>query len=159
MGDHAWPGWPPDGLLVDGTCDELGRCATWVAVDRPDGPVTLSLSWRLRGLERPGVVAERLPKALIHRNVPGERVHRLLTDLDEAWARQAPQAAYGIRQRFIATAGALREAGWPLLDGPSRWRLGELTRRLGCRGARCAGGSPGRGSPGAVGARLPGRGP
>ena len=116
----------PDGLLVDGTCDELGRLATWVAVTA-DGPVSLSLSWRLRGLERPGVVAERLPKALIHRNVPGEGVHRLLTDLDEAWARQAPQAAYGIRQRFIATASALRDAGWPLLHGPSRWRLGELT--------------------------------
>ena len=49
-----------------------------------------SLSWRLRGLERPAVVAERLPKVHIHRNVPGEGVHRLL-------------------------------------DGPSRWRLGELT--------------------------------
>jgi hypothetical protein len=116
----------PDGLLVDGTCDELGRLATWVAVTA-DGPVSLSLSWRLRGLERPGVVAERLPKALIHRNVPGEGVHRLLTDLDAAWARQAPQAAYGIRQRFLATVAALRDAGWPVLDGPSRWRLGELT--------------------------------
>jgi hypothetical protein len=116
----------PDGLLVDGTCDELGRLATWVAVTA-DGPVSLSLSFRLRGLERPGVVAERLPKALIHRNVPGEGVHRLLTELDDAWARQAPQSAYGIRQRFIATAGSLRDAGWPLVDGPSRWRLGELT--------------------------------
>ena len=73
------------------------------------------------------MVAERLPKALIHRNVPGEGVHRLLTELDAAWARQAPQAAYGIRQRVIATASALRDAGGPLLDGPSRWRLGELT--------------------------------
>ena len=116
----------PGGLLVDGTCDELGRLASWVAVTE-QGPVSLSLSWRLRGLERPGVVAERLPKVLIHHNVPGEGVHRLLADLDDAWARQAPQAAYGIRQRFLATAAALRDAGWPLLDGPSRWRLGELT--------------------------------
>lgn len=116
----------PDGLLVDGTCDELGRLSTWVAVT-DHGPQSLSLSWRLRGLERPGVVAERLPKALIHRNVPGERVHALLGELDAAWARSAPQASYGVRQRFIATASALRDAGWPLLDGPSRWRLGELT--------------------------------
>ncbi|WP_345207717.1 class I SAM-dependent methyltransferase [Fodinibacter luteus] len=116
----------PDGLLVDGTCDELGRLASWVAVT-PEGPVSLTLSWRLRGLDRPGVVAERLPKALIHRNVPGEPVHRLLTSLDEAWARQAPQAAYGIRQRFLSAARSMRDAGWPLLDGPSRWRLGELT--------------------------------
>ena len=116
----------PGGLLVDGTCDELGRLAAWVAVTAT-GPVSLSLSWRLRGLDRPGVIAERLPKALIHRNVPGERVHRLLAELDATWARQAPQAAYGVRQRFLATVGAMRDAGWPLLDGPSRWRLGEVT--------------------------------
>ncbi len=73
------------------------------------------------------MVAERLPKALIHRNVPGEPVHALLGALDDAWLRQAPLASYGVRQRFIATATALREAGWPLVDGPSRWRLGELT--------------------------------
>jgi hypothetical protein len=62
----------PKGLLLDGTCDELGRRCTWVAVDR-DGPLSLSLSWRLRGLGRPSEIAERLPKSLIHRNVPGER--------------------------------------------------------------------------------------
>jgi hypothetical protein len=134
----------PDGLLVDGTCDELGRLATWVAVTA-EGPQSLSLSWRLRGLERPGVVAERLPKALIHRNVPGEGVHRLLTDLDEAWARQAPHAAYGIRQRFIATVGALRDAGWPVLDGPSRWRLGELTVRWDAVAPRGPSGNPSAG--------------
>ena len=116
----------PGGLLVDGTCDELGRLATWVAVE-PEGPVSLTLSWRLRGLTRPGVVAERLPKALIHRNVPGEAVHRLLTELDAAWERSAGHTAYGVRQRFLATVEALRGAGWPVLDGPSRWRLGELS--------------------------------
>lgn len=116
----------PDGLLVDGTCDELGRLAAWVAVT-PDGPSSLTLAWRLRGLERPGVVAERLPKSLIHRNVPGEGIHALLAALDETWERQAPLASYGVRQRFVGTALALREAGWPVLDGPSRWRLGELT--------------------------------
>ncbi|MBM6401513.1 class I SAM-dependent methyltransferase [Phycicoccus sonneratiae] len=116
----------PDGLLVDGTCDELGRLAAWVAVGH-GGPESLTLSWRLRGLERPGVVAERLPKALIHRNVPGEPVHALLGALDATWERQAPLASYGVRQRFIGTVAALREAGWPVLGGPSRWRLGELT--------------------------------
>ena len=114
------------GLLVDGTCDELGRLAAWVGVTA-DGPQHLTLAWRLRGLERPGVVAERLPKVLIHRNVPGEGVHALLGALDEAWARQAPQASYGVRQRFLAAAAAVRDTGWPLLDGPARWRLGELT--------------------------------
>jgi len=73
------------------------------------------------------VVAERLPKALIHRNVPGERVHVLLAALDDAWAREAPQASYGVRQRFIRTARSLRDAGWPVLGRTGRWRLGELT--------------------------------
>ncbi len=115
----------PDGLLVDGTCDEVGRRATWVAVEHR-GPVSLTISLRLRGLVRPSDVAERLPKALIHRNVPGERVHAYLRDLDDAWARSAPQASWGARQHFLAAAAAVSER-WPLLDGPSRWRLGEIT--------------------------------
>lgn len=58
--------------------------------------MSLTISLRLRAdWSDPGIVAERLPKALIHRNVPGERIHRLLTELDEARARQAPHAAYG----------------------------------------------------------------
>jgi len=116
----------PDGLLIDGTCDELGRRSAWIAVDR-SGPLSLTLSWRLRGLEAPSDIAERLPKSLIHRNVPGEPVHDWLVALDLAWARAAHHAAYGIRQRFLATAAAVRDDGWPLLDGPSRWRLGEVT--------------------------------
>jgi len=117
----------PGGLLVDGTCDEIGRRAAWVAVTPEDGPVSLTLSLRLAGLERPGDVAERLPKALIHRNVPGERVHAFLAALDGAWARSAPHGAYGVRQRWLTAMAAVRDAGWPLLDGPSRWRLGEVT--------------------------------
>lgn len=121
----------PGGSLVEGTCDELGRLAAWVDVRvGPDGaplPRSLTLSYRLAGLATPSTVAERLPKALIHRNVPGEHVHDLMTALDRAWARQSPLAAYGARQRFVATARSLREEGWPLLDGPARWRLGELT--------------------------------
>jgi hypothetical protein len=116
----------PDGLLVDGTCDELGRRSAWVAVDR-DGPVSLTLSWRLRGLGLPSDVAERLPKRLIHRNVTGEPVHAWLGALDEAWLHAAHHGSFGVRQRFLAAAASLRERGWPLLDGPSRWRLGEVT--------------------------------
>ncbi|MGL5927598.1 MAG: class I SAM-dependent methyltransferase [Dermatophilaceae bacterium] len=115
-----------DGMLVDGTCDEVGRLAAWVSVT-DDGPQHLTLSWRLRGLERPGVVAERLPKVLIHRNVPGEPVHALLSALDAAWARAAAQHGFGARQRFITAAAAVRDEGWPVRGGPSRWRLGELT--------------------------------
>ena len=121
----------PSGVLVEGTCDEVGRLATWVDVWRgPDGspgPRSLSLAWRLAGLERPSVVAERLPKVLIHRNVPGEPVHDFLRSLDAAWARRSPLASYGARQRFVATVADLREEGWPVLHGPGRWRLGELS--------------------------------
>jgi len=72
-------------------------------------------------------VAERLPKALIHRNVPGEGVHDLLVALDAAWQRASPLAVYGPVQRFLATAEAVRAAGWPVQGGRRRWRLGELT--------------------------------
>ena len=116
----------PGGLLVEGTCNEVGRVASWVGLD-PDGPRTFTISLRLADLEAPSVIAERLPKALIHRNVPGERIHDLLQGLDRAWATHAPLGVYGATQRWIAAAGSLRDAGWPLLDGPSRWRLGELT--------------------------------
>lgn len=118
----------PGGLLVDGTCDEVGRLATWVALEQA-GPVSLTISVGLRTLVRPLDVAPRLPKALIHRNVPGQRVHAWLTALDEAWIRAAALAAYGRRQRFIAACGAVRDAGWPVLGGPSRWRLGEVEVR------------------------------
>jgi SAM-dependent methyltransferase len=118
----------PGGLLVEGTCDELGRHAWWVALASGDSePRTLTLSTRLAGLERPSDLAERLPKALIHRNVPGEPVHELLAELDRHWAAAAPQGAFGVRQRWLATVGALRASGVPVLDGPERWRLGELT--------------------------------
>ena len=115
----------PHGLFVDGTCDEIGRRSTWVAVEA-DGPVSLTVSQRLGGLVQPSDVAERLPKVLIHRNVPGERVHAYLRDLDLAWAHAAPQAAWGARQRFLETARTMAR-DWPLLDGPARWRLGEIT--------------------------------
>ncbi len=116
----------PGGLVVEGTCDEVGRRATWVALGEA-GPLSLTLSVRLGGLERPSDVAERLPKALIHRNVPGERVHAFLSAFDDAWARQAPLAALGARQRWSAAVAALRTAGWPVLDRRARWRLGEVT--------------------------------
>ncbi|WP_337059835.1 class I SAM-dependent methyltransferase [Kineococcus sp. G2] len=115
----------PGGLVVEGTCDELGRRSAWVALDAA-GPVSLTLSLRLGGLPQPSAVAERLPKALIHRNVPGEGVHDLLRAADDAWARAAPEGTFGARQRWLATCRALRR-DWPVLDGPARWRLGELT--------------------------------
>ncbi|MFF2494548.1 class I SAM-dependent methyltransferase [Agromyces sp. NPDC058064] len=116
----------PGGLLVEGTCDELGRVSSWVGLGA-SGPRTFTVSLRRSGLELPSIVAERLPKALIHRNVPGERIHRLLADLDLAWRTHAAMAVYGPSQRWIATVATLRHEGWPIIGGPRRARLGELT--------------------------------
>ncbi|WP_306231846.1 class I SAM-dependent methyltransferase [Agrococcus beijingensis] len=121
----------PGGLLVEGTSNEVGRVCSWVALDAA-GPRSLTIALKVDELgsgpmEAPSVVAERLPKALIHRNVAGERVHALLAELDRAWAIEAPLAGFGAVQRWVATVGRMRAAGWPVADGPARWRLGELT--------------------------------
>jgi len=118
----------PGGLLVEGTCDEIGRRHVWVALG-PRGPRTVTFATRLGSLERPSDLAERLPKALIHRNVPGEPVHAFLRDFDRAWASAAPYASYGARQRWIRTVRDLVAADWPVTDGPARWRQGEVTVR------------------------------
>jgi len=115
----------PDGLLVEGTCDEVGRRHVWVALG-PEGPRTVTFAARLGSLGRPSDLAERLPKALIHHNVPGRPVHAFLTDFDRAWAAAAPYGAFGARQRWAAACAALA-GSWPLADARGRWRQGEIT--------------------------------
>jgi hypothetical protein len=116
----------PDGVLVEGTCNEVGRVCCWVNLTAA-GSQSLTVSLRLEGLDKPSIVAERLPKVLIHRNVPGERIHEFLTALDRHWQVNAPLSVYGPSQRWIATAEGMRADGWPVLGTRSRWRLGELT--------------------------------
>jgi hypothetical protein len=116
----------PGGVLIEGTCNEVGRVGSWVDVTA-EGPQTFTVSLRLAELDRPSIVAERLPKVLIHRNVPGERVHEFLLALDRQWAVHAPLSTYGPSQRWIATVEGMRTAGWPVRGTRSRWRLGELT--------------------------------
>ncbi|WP_199549911.1 class I SAM-dependent methyltransferase [Streptomyces sp. N35] len=126
----------PEGLLVEGTCDEIGRRHVWVALG-PEGPQTVTFATRLGSLDQPSDLAERLPKALIHRNVPGEPVHAFLRDFDRAWAAAAPYASYGARQRWIRTVRALG-ADWPVVDRSSRWRQGEVTVAWGALAPRTA---------------------
>jgi hypothetical protein len=133
------------GVLVEGTCDEIGRRAVWVTLPADPGPARLddgaredrrraalvTFSARLASLDRPSGLAERLPKTLIHRNVPGEPVHQFLRDFDRAWDRAAPYSAFGPRQRWLAAVASLSD-GWPVLryppyGGRRRWRLGEVT--------------------------------
>jgi hypothetical protein len=111
-------------VLIEGTCDELGRIATWAVVEG-GAPGSLTFSARLSDLDHPATFAERLPKALIHHNVPGEPVYELVHALGRAWEAEA--TPFGARQRWIAAVRRLRTQGWPVLDGPARWRLGELT--------------------------------
>ncbi|MDQ1174670.1 hypothetical protein QE430_002977 [Microbacterium testaceum] len=115
----------PDGILVEGTCDEIGRIATWVEVGADAVPRSLTVSLRLAELDSPAVAAERLPKALIHRNVEGERVHSFVAALEREWVRAAAVAPFGPVHRWRTAMLALQDAGWPLLRR-ERWRLGEI---------------------------------
>src|SRR5262245_18080210 len=47
----------PGGLIVDGTCDELGRLCCWVLLDA-DGPVSLTLACDPFAIDRPSDLAE-----------------------------------------------------------------------------------------------------
>ena len=114
----------PGGFAIDGTCDETGRLGSWIRLTAT-GPQSLTLAVDLSG--SPGSVAARLPKILIARNVEGEPIHRLLGSLDAAWSRLAWRSVFGPRQRFAAAVEELRAAGWPVADGPARWRRGEVT--------------------------------
>lgn len=115
----------PGGVLVEGTCNEVGRVASWVDV-LATGPATFTVSLHLSSLLAPSVVAERLPKVLIHRNVPGERIHAYLADLDRWWAVHAGLGVYSPVQRWVAVAESMKQS-WPIIGTRSRWRLGELT--------------------------------
>lgn len=117
----------PEGVLLEGTCDEIGRLAAWVTLG-PEGPRTLTLAVNPWRVERPSDVAERLPKALIHRNVPGERIHEFFLAADRAWLTAAPHGAFSPRQRWMATASALASAGWVL--GAAPWRAGSEKPRV-----------------------------
>jgi hypothetical protein len=129
---QAWdtmrPALGPGGLIVEGTCDEWGRRSVWVALDA-DGPLTVTFSARVTDIETPSDLAERLPKALIHHNVPGQPVHEFLRAFDAGWAAAAGLSTFGPRQRWVAAVDALAAQGWPLVGSSRRWRHGEVTVR------------------------------
>jgi hypothetical protein len=175
--EEAWSAWDrlcsglaPGGVLVEGTCDEIGRRAAWVTLERavrsgPAAPApraewtarvgrsgiaaprTITFAARVSGLSSPSELAERLPKTLIHHNVPGEPIHRFFTDFDHSWAIAAPHSAFGPRQRWTAAVEHL-SLTWPIFTRPpaggrTRWRLGEVSlpweaiaSRRACFGAR-----------------------
>ena len=115
-----------DGVLVEGTCNEIGRISSWITITK-QGPKLFTISLHLGSLEAPSIVAERLPKALIHHNVAGEKIHDYLKALDQAWATHAPLSTFGAAQRWLAVCETLTASGWPIVVNRKRWRLGELT--------------------------------
>lgn len=128
--DAAWAqlraGLAPGGLVVDGTCDELGRLCCWVLLDA-DGPVSLTLACDPFAIERPSDLAERLPKVLIHHNVEGRPIHTLLHAADRAWAAAAGHGVFGPRVRWRAMLEQLGADGFPVDPPRRRLRDGVLT--------------------------------
>jgi hypothetical protein len=116
----------PGGLLVDGTCDELGRRCCWVLLDA-HRPVSLTLACDPFAIDKPSDLAERLPKVLIHHNVEGQPVHTLLQAADRAWASAAGHRVFGPRVRWRAMLGLLRDEGFPIDPPRRRIRDGVLT--------------------------------
>ena len=142
LGPGCGPAWPPaaswsrEPATRSAAAPSGSPCPRRRAPRKPAGGNAVSeplitFAARLASLDRPSDLAERLPKALIHRNVPGEPVHRFLRDFDQAWDRAAPYSAFGPRQRWRQAVVSL-SAAWPVLrrllcGGPGRWRLGEVT--------------------------------
>ena len=124
--DTVTSGLAPGGLFVDGTCDELGRRCAWIVLDA-DGPRSLTLAWDPFTVDRPSDLAERLPKALIHRNIPGERVHDLLVAADRAWALAATHVPFGPRVRWREVLRILADSGVPVVPQRRRLRDNVLT--------------------------------
>ena len=114
----------PGGRFLEGTCSEDGRVAVWVWLDA-SGPQTVTFAADLATLDSPATFAERLPKALIHRNVAGEPIHALLRDAAAAWL--TARTPFGPVERWRTTVAALRAGGWPVLDRPRGTARGELT--------------------------------
>lgn len=117
----------PEGMLVEGTSDEIGRVSSWVSLNAAAEPQRFTMSLALQGLESPSIVAERLPKALIHRNVPGERVHEVLQRLEREWVLAASVSPFGTRMRFATAIAGLARSGVTVETPKRRIRWGEVT--------------------------------
>jgi hypothetical protein len=114
-----------NGAIVEGTCDEIGRRAAWIEISQ-ERPISFTIAAHLPSLERPSELAARLPKALIHDNVDGTKIHAFLQECDRAWERSSPLSVYSPRQRWGAMVEQMR-GQWPVITPASRARHGELS--------------------------------
>ena len=119
-------GLAPGGLIVDGTCDELGRRCCWALLDATSA-LSLTLACDPFAIERPSDLAERLPKVLIHHNVAGQPIHALLAAADRAWDSVAGHGVFGPRVRWRAMMELLVAEGLPVNSPRRTLRDGVLT--------------------------------
>lgn len=123
----------PGGVIIEGTCDEVGRRSCWVLLDEA-GPQSLTLAWDPQDIEKPSDLAERLPKILIHRNTPGHLIYDVLAELDRCWERAAPLAVFGPRVRWRSAKqeflGSLGDAHTPAARLNPRRRLADNSLTL-----------------------------
>jgi hypothetical protein len=123
----------PDGLLIEGTSDPLGRL--WVAnVLRRQRPAAASgagaqpteagvlealvFGTNFRTPFEPAAFKAVLPKNLIHRVEPGEAIHHLFGLWEQAARLQVAHRELGMRQWFVAAAESLADYA-----EPSGWRV------------------------------------
>jgi hypothetical protein len=112
------------GLLIEGTSDPLGR--VWVAnlIRRKDeaacGREGLIFSTNFRAGFRPEDFQSVLPKNLIHRVVPGERIYAFFESWKQAYREALPLRPWGPRQLFVGSARGLAERGYAI-DLRRKW--------------------------------------
>lgn len=122
LGDRLLPG----GLLIEGTSTPFGRLLVVQLLRREgdaltDAGLLFSTNFRTPEPPRPEAFRAVLPKHLIHRMVPGTRIHRLMASWEAAWERARVVESFGRRQVFVRAAEELAESGVAVrLD---RWLL------------------------------------
>ena len=105
----------PEGLLMEGTSDPLGRVWTANLLRRRSDDlemegVVFSTNFRL-GFE-PGLFQPVLTKNFIHRMLPGEKIYQFFEDWKEAARQTVAYKSLGSRQWFVASARGLKNAGY-----------------------------------------------
>ena len=101
------------GLIAEGTCDPPGRTMVVCLLRRHNGAVRsegLLFATSFQQPFQPRAFQAVLPKHLIHRVVPGHRIHGFFGAWEHASKICRGHAEFGIRQHFVATAEHLAQS-------------------------------------------------
>ncbi len=115
------------GLIVEGTSDPYGRVWTAWLLRKREGRLhreALALGTNFKSGFDPVAFQAVLPKALIHRMVPGERIHALFSRWHEATHQTIGNRVFGPRQWWRASLEALTKTESALRSDPRPWRRG-----------------------------------